>query len=210
MQPALAIASLDALPDAISSWRPTLIVSIASLSRHMARLWPGPWLPMTFQGHEAMGTMGTAMGTGMVRMGLPSAPMGHGRPMVLPMPLHVTAMVDAFKSHGLPRGEGMGGHGQGMGRDGQDHWEGMGSHGARILIRCHASLGRSPAVAMVALMIMGLNARGTVEAVPMAVCVSTSRSSALTSISRLIFSMDSSLEMASATANPFGRCHEPA
>lgn len=169
---------------------------------------------MTFQDHEAMGTMGTAMGTGMVRMGLPSASIGHARPMVLPMPSHVTAMVDAIKSHGSPHGEGMGrhgpGHGQGMGRDGQDHGEGMGSHGARILIHCHASLGRSPAMAMVALMIMGLDARATVEAVAMAVCVSTSRSNALTSISRLVFSMGSSLEMASATANPFGRCHETA
>lgn len=49
------------------------------------------------------------------------------------------------------------------------HGEPGAAHGPRILIRCHAGLGRSPALAIVALMAMGLDARAAVEAVAMAV-----------------------------------------
>lgn len=129
--------------------------------------------PMAAHGREAMGTMGTAMGKGMVRMGLPRAAMAHARPISLPMPSHVSAMVEAIRSHGSPHGKGMGRHGDSMGIHGQGHGDGMGSHGPahgpRILIHCHAGLGRSPAMAVVALMAMGLDARTAVEAVAMAV-----------------------------------------
>lgn len=57
--------------------------------------------------------MGKAMATMVSRVGMPRAAMGHARPISLPMPVQVSALVDAMEAHG-------------------------GRHGARLFIDCHA------------------------------------------------------------------------
>ena len=94
-----------------------------------------------------MAPMSGPKGAMVARVGMPRAAMGHARPMALPMPSHVSAIVEAMKAHAEA-------HGQGMGR-----------HGLRLLINCHAGLGRSPAMGIVALMAWGMAAPDAVRAV---------------------------------------------
>lgn len=122
MPPALAIAFIDALPAAIASWRPTFVVSLHSPSRPMTR----PWLPIVGHDREAMASMGRTMGPMLFRVGMPRAAMGHARPIALPMPFHVSALVKTMKAHGMAHGDA------------------MGSHGARLLTYCHAGPERDP------------------------------------------------------------------
>lgn len=54
-----------------------------------------------------MAPMGQPM---MARVGMPRAAMGHARPIALPMPAHVLAMVEAMRAHGMAHGDAMGNH----------------------------------------------------------------------------------------------------
>lgn len=83
-------------------------------------------MPIACHDSEAMGPMGKAMAPMVSRVGMPRAAMGHARPIVAPMPAHVSALVKAIKAHGMAHGDAMGGHRAGL------------------LINCHARPGANP------------------------------------------------------------------
>lgn len=113
----LAVASLDDVLGAILRWGPDAVVSAHSPGRDVEIPCTGPHLRLRF--HDAEG-------------GRPRAPgVAHtGRPLVLPEPAHVQALLAFIDAH---------------------------SHG-RILIHCAAGLGRSPALAILALVAQGIDA----------------------------------------------------
>lgn len=88
----LATASLDALPAAIASKRPDVIISAHSPSQPMQEPWGGPWLPLAFHHAEGLGHRGPVLYTGRLpSMALPgSTP---GAPIVLPALTVVEALV---------------------------------------------------------------------------------------------------------------------
>lgn len=100
----------------------------------MERPWAGPWANLVFQDREHAG------------LPMERTP---SRPMALPMPAHVHALLATMARHGLIHGEG---HGK-----------------ERLLIHCEAGLGRAPALAIVAAMAIGMDAHEAVHAVAMAV-----------------------------------------
>ncbi|MCJ2035529.1 hypothetical protein [Methylobacterium sp. J-068] len=73
--------------------------------------------------------------------------------MAIPMAAHVNGLLATMGRYGLIHGDG---HGDGHGAE-------------RLLIHCEAGLGRAPALGLVALMAMGMDAMAAVEAMAKAV-----------------------------------------
>jgi len=149
----IAIVSLDALPAAIASWRPDAVLSAHSPSRPMQAPWDGSWLAIVAHDTEAMEPMGRpwwkptvpmarGMGRHGARMGKHEA--SHGPitgmtmpPMEPPQAHHIQAMAAWMERHGP----------------------------MRLIVQCHAGLGRAPSLAIVAAIMAGHEPHEAVRAV---------------------------------------------